>query len=344
MTRLRLGRGLILLVGAFAISGVIVLALVVQPFVSAVPSGYPVADPSRLQAHVKYLSSDLYPRSFDRSENLERAARYILAEFKSTGAVEVRLEDVIDQEETYHNVIARFGPAAGPLIVVGAHYDSASDVTRNAGNPRGYGPDTHTPGADDNASGVAGLLELARLLGRETQHNSIELVAYTLEEPPHFATDTMGSAWHARSLGTARRDVRFMLSLEMIGCFDDRPGSQRYPLPMMSHLYSDRGNFIALAGRFGDFALMRQLEAIMRGASDIPVYSINAPSILPGIALSDHRNYWEQGIAAFMITDTAFYRNARYHQAGDTFDTLDYGRMAKVVRGVYAITQAHWDR
>ena len=314
------------------------IAVVTQPFVAPVPSRPPRVDPARLEAHVKRLSVDLYPRSYDRFQNLELAAQYILDAFKAAGAA-VTVQDVTVQGTKYKNIIARFGPEFGPLLVIGAHYDSHGDASTAAKHPRGHALETHTPGADDNASGVAGLLELSRLLGRNQQMRPIELVAYTLEEPPHFGTEHMGSVWHARSLTASKRDVQLMLSLEMIGYFSDEPGSQRYPLPAMAHLYSDRGDFVALVGKLSDFNVTRRTKAIMAGATDLSVYSINAPPLLQGIDFSDHRSYWNEGFPALMVTDTAFFRNSNHHQPGDTFEKLDYRRMSKVVQSVYAITQ-----
>ena len=316
------------------------IAIVTQPFVSGIPSVPPQVDAQRLEAHVRHLSVDLYPRSYDQFRKIDMAAQYVQEQLKAAGA-EVSVQDVKVDETSYKNIIARFGPAVGPVIVIGAHYDSHGDASGGAKFRRGYGPETHTPGADDNASGVAGLLELARLLGRTPQKQSIELVAYTLEEPPHFRTEHMGSAWHARALRAEGREVNFMLALEMIGYFSDAPGSQNYPLPSMAHLYSDRGDFIALVGKLSDFSLTRHVKAVMAGATSLPVLSINAPPLLPGVDFSDHLNYWNEGFPALMVTDTAFMRNPSYHQAEDTFEKLDYGRMAKVVQAVYAVTQNH---
>lgn len=312
------------------------IALVVQPFVTPISFIPPKVDAARLLAHVKRLSVDFYPRSFDQAGNTERAASYILDEFKASGA-DVDVQNFTIQGKTFKNIIARFGPKAGPLLVIGAHYDSHGHASADSANAPNYSLATHTPGADDNASGVAGLIELAHLLGRAAPSQSIELVAYALEEPPYFRTENMGSAWHARSLTAAKREVRLMLSLEMIGYFSDAPGSQAYPVAGMQHLYSDRGNFVALVGKLGSFSAMREVKALMSGAMDLPVYSINAPPQLQGIDFSDHQSYWHEDIPAIMVTDTAFLRNTNYHLPGDTYDKLDYHRMAKVVQAVYAI-------
>ncbi len=307
------------------------LALVVQPFVSPLPSVPPAVDPARLEMHVRKLAVDLHPRSYDQLTHLAGAAHYIAAQFRAAGG-RVDIQEVRVGEATYHNIIARYGPAQGPLMVIGAHYDSAGAV-------RAAAPDSATPGADDNASGVAGLIELAHLLGRQQPARAIELVAYTLEEPPHFRTEHMGSAWHARSLKAAGREVQLMLSLEMIGYFSDTPDSQSYPVPAMALLYPDRGNFLALVGRFGDFGVTRRAKAIMAGATDLPLASLNAPPAVQGVDYSDHRNYWRAAYPALMVTDTSFMRNPHYHKASDTADTLDYVRAAKVVQSVYALTR-----
>lgn len=317
---------------------VTIIGLVTQPLVAPVKSQPPDVDAARLENHVKHLSVNLYPRSFDRLRNTELAARYILGEFTAAGA-KVSIQEVKVQESSYKNIIGRFGPAAGPLLVIGAHYDSHGDASEGARYPVGYDQKTHTPGADDNASGIAGLLELARLLQKHPPSRPVELVAYTLEEPPHFRTEHMGSVWHARSLTKEKRQVQLMLSLEMIGFFSDKDNSQNFPVPGMELFYPKKGNFIALVGRLGDFSAIRKAKSFMSGATDLPVFSISAPSFIQGVDFSDHRSYWDEGYPALMVTDTAFYRNANYHQAGDTYDKLDYKRMAKVVQSVYAITQ-----
>lgn len=312
--------------------------MVTQPFPTIEASNPLAVDINRLESHVRHLSVDLYPRSQDRLGNLTLAEKYIESELRSTGA-QVFTQDVVKQQAKFQNVIARFGPAKGALLVIGAHYDSHGDESAGADSPNGFTAESHTPGADDNASGVAGLLELAFLLGKNPPSQPVELVAYTLEEPPNFRTQYMGSRVHASSLRKNDRAVRLMLSLEMIGYFSDQSGSQTYPVTGMSLFYPDKGNYIAIVGKFADFSLLRQIKGIMRGATDIPVYSINAPAIIPGVDFSDHLSYWYEGYPALMITDTAFMRNHHYHAAGDTFDKLDYSRMAKVVQDIFAVVQ-----
>jgi Zn-dependent M28 family amino/carboxypeptidase len=294
----------------------------VQPFVPPTPSTPPPVDPARLEAHVKRLSVDFHPRRYDRLDNIELAAQYIADELKAAGAT-VSTQEIQVGGRAYKNVIARFGPATGPLLVIGAHYDSYNI----------------TPGADDNASAVAGLLELARLLGHSRPIRSIELVAYAFEEQPRASNADMGSAWHARALRAANREVSLMLSLEMIGYFTDAPKSQRFPAPGLSLLYPDRGDFIALVGKLSDYGLMRRVKSAMSGATSLPVHSINSPRSVPGIENSDHVNFWDAGYPALMVTDTAYLRNPNYHGPNDTWQTLDYRRMAQVVQAVYAVVQ-----
>jgi Zn-dependent M28 family amino/carboxypeptidase len=151
---------------------------------------------------------------------------------------------------------------------------------------------------------------------------------------PFFGSREMGSAVHARSLSEAGARVKAMLSLEMIGYFSDAPGSQKLPFAALGLLYPRRGNFIAVVGRLSQPGLVRRVKRSMMSATDLPVRSINAPSLIPGVDLSDHASYWREGYPAVMVTDTAFYRNDWYHTERDTPDTLDYARMAEVVAGV----------
>lgn len=281
--------------------------------------------PDALYRHVQQLSAKLPPRAASATA-LEPSARYIRTEF-SKHSNDVSYQDFSDSGETFHNIIARFGPRdkAIPLYVIGAHYDS------EGGNP----------GADDNASGVAALLELARLFSLYAPKVPVELVAFALEEPPYFRSEYMGSYIHASRLSKQHRDVALMIALECIGYYDDASHSQSYPLPKMELIYPDRGNFIALVGRLHDLLVMRRFKKEFARSTLIPVFSINAPAALPGIDFSDHLNYWKFDYPAIMVTDTAFYRNRNYHEFSDRIETLDFKQMAQVVDGIFgAITLA----
>jgi Zn-dependent M28 family amino/carboxypeptidase len=277
-------------------------------------------DPARLNFHVRMLSETLVPRDAGHPQNLDRVAVYIRKEFEKAEGIVAEQPYQVDGK-TYRNVIASYGPDTKKRVVIGAHYDACGEF----------------PGADDNASAVAGLIELAYLLNKQPLSTRVELVAYTLEEPPHYRTENMGSAIHAKSLRQQGAYVRLMISLEMIGYFSDKPGSQEYPLGILKVFYPHEGNFIAVVGRLGDGLLVRRVKKAMHQASPLSVCSINAPQIVPGIDFSDHLNYWNAGYNAVMISDTAFYRNFNYHRDGDTADRLDYKRMAMVVQGTYAV-------
>jgi len=282
-----------------------------------------LVEPARLETHVRMLSETFFPRDAGHPENLDRAATYIRQEFEQArGKVAEQPYEV--NGNIYRNVTAMFGPDIKERIVVGAHYDTAGEQ----------------PGADDNASGVAGLIELASLLGNTALPVGVELVAFTLEESAYFRTDEMGSAIHAATLKKQDIPVRVMFSLEMIGYFTDAPHSQSFPVPILAAFYPSQGNFIAVVGKLDQGLVVRRVKQAMRHTSPLPVYSINAPRFVPGVDFSDHRNYWEAGYHAVMITDTAFYRNKNYHTVQDTPDTLDYQRMAMVVQGVYAAVLA----
>jgi hypothetical protein len=305
-----------------ALAATTAIAAVLRPGVA--PAAGPAADPARLRRHVDaLLSPEVGPRDIDHPAGLDRAAAFIEAALRERTS-DVSVQPFVVRGERYRNVVAWFGPRGHERIVVGAHYDTAGPL----------------PGADDDASGVAGLLELARLLATSRPAIGVELVAFTLEEPPAFATRDMGSAVHAAALAAEGARVRLMIGLEMIGYFSDAPGSQRFPAPGLGLVYPTVGNFIAVVGKLGQGATVRRVRDAMRAAAPLPVESIAAPRFLPGVDLSDHRSYWDRGWDAVMITDTAMYRNPHYHAASDRADTLDYARMADVVTGVHAAVRA----
>jgi hypothetical protein len=280
-------------------------------------------DRTRLRDHVLKFTTDLHPRDALQPDHLDQCAEYIAGHFRSAGAT-VESQEVSAFRHPYRNVIGRFGPGGGPRVIVGAHYDACDG----------------TPGADDNASGVAALIELAYLLGQSAPDKRVELVAYVLEEPPFFRTPDMGSAVHARSVAAGKEEISGVIVFEMVGYFSDAWGSQSYPSLLLRLLYPGRANFIAVVGPWNQGAWVKAVKAGMQAATPLPVYSIRAPTIVPGVDFSDHINYWPYGISALMVTDTAFYRNRAYHTAADTANTLDYKRLGEVVVAVFEAIRA----
>ena len=272
------------------------------------------ADAKALRTHVEFLSRDLAPRNLQHPDKINRVADYIGATLVREGAIVSEQTYTVDKVRC-RNIIGRFGSATGHLIVIGAHYDVHGDQ----------------PGADDNASGVAGVLELARLLKGRTLSSPIMLVAFSTEEPPYFGSNAMGSAVHAQALRKVGVDVAAMLSLEMIGYFSEEQLDKNL---FLRAVYPQCGDFIVIAGRWSDRLLARQVKRAFHGAGSPPVYSFTGP-IEMGIDLSDHRSYWAEGYSAVMVTDTAHLRNPNYHASGDRSETLDYDKMAKVVDGVF---------
>lgn len=272
----------------------------------------------RMEEVVKKLSIDFHPRTFRRTYNLDRTTAYIEEHFRKAGGT-IEIQEFEISDSTYKNVRCFFGDRTKPRLVIGAHYDSHNQ----------------TPGADDNASGVAGLIELAYLFGKTELSNCIELVAYPLEEPPFFGTKKMGSYIHAESLAEEKVEVIGMIALEMIGYFSEEFGSQNYPTRLFHIIYPNTGNFIAVIGKLDQRSFIRDVKLGMKGTTDLKVLSVSAPVQIPGIDFSDHRNYWAFDYEAVMVTDTAFYRNTAYHEPEDTWDRLNYSKMADVVRGVY---------
>jgi len=297
---------------------ILVWLLITQPTTDKNALSTMTVDELALKKHVEKLSIDFYPRNHLELENLNKTAAYIKHHFKNAGA-NVEIQNFDASGKTYKNVIAVLGKGKGRKLIVGAHYDSSG----------------LTHGADDNASGVAGLIELAYLLAKYPIDREIELVAYTLEEPPYFRTQYMGSYVHAEKMNKENQVIEGMISLEMIGYFSEETNSQDYPSPLLNIFYPSVGNFITVVGSLDQLNFTKAIKTGMKGATNLPVYSINAPESLPGIDFSDHGNYWLFGMNAVMISDTAFYRNHEYHQVTDTADRLDYQKMTKVVIAVF---------
>jgi Zn-dependent M28 family amino/carboxypeptidase len=296
----------------------------------ALPPCYaPCVDtPSYLRMVVTKLSREIGVRSYQDFDRLEKTVKYLSAELSSFG-YQVSTQSFNFAGHAYQNVIAELKGTKSPcpVLVVGAHYDTVRT----------------TSGADDNASGVAGLLGLAQLFANRPLEKTVRFVAFPLEEPPAYRSKNMGSYHYAAGLKKAAEQVDGMICLEMIGFFSDRPGSQHYPIPFMNLKFPKAGNYIAMVGNRRSRRFTMQMAGGFRKATDLPLVTLNAPAIVVGIDFSDHWSFGKFGYPAFMVTDTAFYRNPNYHSPSDLPDTLDYNRMAKVVEGLKAAVE-EWGR
>ncbi len=270
---------------------------------------------------ISYLSEYIGQRSYIDLEKLNMTAEFIEQKLGSFGC-KTEKQYFNYKNNTYTNII---GEVKGKdntdnrLLVIGAHYDTVIG----------------TPGADDNASGVAGMLELACLAASAPLRKTARFVAFCLEEPPVYMTKNMGSYIYAKSLNDTKADVYGMISLEMLGYYSDHTHSQYYPNHFFRYFYPDKGNFIAFVGNIASIRFTQRVKYNFEKASSLPVRSLNGPSIIPGVDFSDHRNFWKFGYPAFMITDTGFYRNPNYHEPGDTASTLNYDLMSELVIGLY---------
>lgn len=280
----------------------------------------------RLYAHVHELTSIEPPRSYRNLSSLDRAAAYIFNELgKCSSRVEIQKYKVENNE--YKNIIASFGPERGERIVVGAHYDVCGEQ----------------PGADDNASGVASILELARLFSalKPCLKQRIDLVAYSLEEPPFFRTQYMGSAVHAKSLAKANVKLRVMISLDMVGYFSRNASPHRFVSCFIKPGTVVPGNTTCIIGKKGEKKIAGTIKKyMMEDPEGIVVVVLNPSEDTPGIDWSDHLNYWNCGYPAVFISNFFVSPNPNYHQPADTINTLDFGKMAQIVKGIYrALTE-----
>lgn len=283
----------------------------------------PAADAARLRADVEFLAAIRPVRNAANLASMDAAARHIADGFAAAGCTPGEQVFEVGGND-YRNIICSFGPPAAPRVIIGAHYDV--DGLEN-------------PGADDNASGVAAILELARMVSAAAPAlgHRLDLVAYALEEMPYSHTTNMASYVHAASLARAGAEVRLMVSIEMIGFYADAPGSQAYPIGALRAIYPGEANFIGVVGQMFARRAVARVKGLMSVSDALPVYSINAPENLTGVDFSDHWSFWRHGMTAVMVTDTAFYRNPNYHRASDTPETLDFARMKLVVDGLYQV-------
>jgi Zn-dependent M28 family amino/carboxypeptidase len=271
---------------------------------------------AHLRKHVEAIASREH--NFLKLAELEAAALYIEAALAGTGRV-VETQRFLSGPAEVRNieVEVRGEALASEIIVVGAHYDSVLGA----------------PGANDNGSGVAAVIELARRFAAERPARTLRFVAFVNEEPPFYHTDAMGSRHYARRAKERGETIRAMFSLETIGYYSDAPGSQRYPFPL-GFFYPSTGNFVAFVSNLASRPLLHEAIASFRRHAAIPSEAVAAPAWIPGVDWSDHWSFGREGWPALMVTDTAPYRYPHYHAPEDTPDKVDFERLARVVTGL----------
>ncbi len=272
-----------------------------------------------LTSHLKYLSVTLGDRSIYRPENLQKAEDYVFQNFKKMGYAP-RRQTFIYQRREVSNVVAG-EQAPGGYYILGAHFDTVAG----------------TPGADDNASGVAVLLEVARLAQKLNPPRPWTFIGFTTEEPPAFFTPYMGSRVYAQEARKRKDKILGMLCLEMVGYYRREPKSQELIFPLQFLGYPTTGNFLGLVSDRRSKPLMERLERAMKQGCGLPTVTLSVPlggHILPEVRLSDHANFWDEGYPAIMLTDTAYLRNPHYHGPGDVIDNLDLEAMVELVLGL----------
>ncbi len=274
-----------------------------------------------LRAHVDALATRIGGRI--ATSGLEEAGKYIEHELRSCG-YSPRRQTFTTAGHTFANIEAEVSGVRNPdkILVIGAHYDTAGDL----------------PGANDNASGVAATLELARRLRNAKPGQTVRWVFFTNEEPPYFQTEAMGSYVYAKQCRKRLEKISAMLSLETIGFYTDKPGSQSYPVGIHPG-YPDRGNFLGFVADLRGAFLLRTALKAFRDKGSLPAEGLAAPTFVAGIGWSDHWSFWQFGYKALMVTDTAPFRYPYYHTAQDTPDKLDYRRFAAAVEGIRAVAE-----
>lgn len=274
----------------------------------------------RLEASVRTLAETIGPRSYRDDAHLSAAADFVTRSFEAAGYT-VAFQPYEVKGRIYRNLIVERRGEEEPdrILVVGAHYDTVQG----------------TPGADDNASGVAVLLELARLHAETRFRKTMRFVAFTLEEPPFFRSRQMGSRVYARSLKARGEQVEGMLCLEMVGYYSQEKNSQSFPLFWLRWRYPTTGNFITVVSNSASEPLQTRVRDALKAHATLPVETFTGPWWIPGVDFSDHRSFWKEGYPAVMLTDTAFYRNPHYHRDTDRPKTLDYGSMTELAQGLF---------
>jgi hypothetical protein len=272
-----------------------------------------------LRRRVEHLAEKIGERNLgEHPRELAKAADYIDADFRAAGFTVKRQEYEVAGTACANLEVEIPGTVrAGEIAVVGAHYDSVIGA----------------PGANDNGSGVAAMLCLARQFAARKTDRTLRFVAFVNEEPPYFQTGAMGSWVYAKRCRRRAEKVTAMLALETIGYYDDAPGSQQYPQPF-GMLYPSTGNFIGFVGNLRSAGLLQQALTAFRRAEQFPSEGAALPEMVPGVGFSDHWSFWQEGYPGVMVTDTAMFRYPHYHQRSDTADKIDFDRLARVVRGL----------
>ena len=275
-----------------------------------------------LKADVEKLAGEIGERNMLRYSQLNTAADFIENSFSSAG-LQPRRDSYDLRGRACHNIEAEIRGARPEILLIGAHYDSV------------FG----SPGANDNGSGVAAMLALARRFAGKPAQHTLRFVAFVNEEPPYFLTGQMGSFVYAGRCKARGDRISAMISLETIGYFSDAPHSQTYPAPGLGVFYPSVGNFIGFVSNVPSRNLLRRAIALFRKHAKIPSEGAALPAFIPGVSWSDQWSFWQHGYPGIMITDTAPFRYPHYHSATDTPDKLDYDRFALVVSGMEKVIE-----
>jgi Zn-dependent M28 family amino/carboxypeptidase len=282
----------------------------------------PVTVADRLQTSVQMLAGTIGERHVWQPDALRAAEAFVVGEWRSQGYTVTRHPYSVGGAWWSNVEVERTGRRwPEEIVLLGAHYDSVIG----------------SPGADDNASGVAALLDVSRRFAGIEPERTVRFVAFVNEEPPLFLTEAMGSRVYAAMARRRGDRIALMICLESVGYYRDDPGSQRYP-PLLGLCYPPRGGFVACVSNLRSRRALGRLVARFRAHCDFPIEYLSAPALVPGIGWSDHASFWREGYRAVMVTDTAFYRYPWYHTSADLPDRLDYGAMARVVDGLAAST------
>jgi hypothetical protein len=288
------------------------------------PRFIPASSEKALHDHVHALSVVIGSRSVQEYGKIQEAELYIRTFLEKQG-ISFALQGYDHEGKRFNNIIVTLEGTSHreESVIIGAHYDSV------------YG----TPGADDNASAVAVLMELCHTLKDYRPQRTLKMIFFVLEEPPSFMTPAMGSIVYAQQARDRGEHIHGMISLEMVGYFNEAEGSQAFPVPGLQWIFPDRGNFIGVVGNVHSRELTLAVAESLKAGSTLPVEHLVALPFIPGIGLSDHGSFWKMGFRAVMVTDTAFYRNPNYHRSKDTIETLRFDKMSQLVGGMVHVVE-----